>query len=132
MIFSTSQRRTASHIVNTRCRHEHLRSTTRKLSSAPTPTRAAQAFYCDVLGARQVWDEERPHNLSFILEGTRIDVNTSSPFQSTQVRLSVADPQELVERCWDAGYTVLVGQETAESAAVSVIDPFGRRIELVR
>ena len=132
MIFSKTQRRTTSNIVNTRRCHEHLRSTTRKLSNAPTPTRAAQAFYCEVLGARQVWDEEHPRGLSFILEGTRIDVNTTSARKSEPVRLSVADPQELAERCWDAGYSVLVGLETKEGATVSVIDPFGRRIELVR
>ena len=132
MIFSKSHSRSASHIVNTRRRHEHLRSTTRKLSTAPAPTRAAQAFYCDVLGARRVWDDERPRGLSFILDGTRIDVNTTSARRSEPVRLSVSDPQELAERCWDAGYSVLVGPETAEGAPVSVIDPFGRRIELVR
>ena len=132
MIFSKSQRRIACHIVNTRRRHEHVRPTTRKLWIAPTSTRAAQAFYCDVLGARQVWDEERPRSLSFIVEGTRIDVTTTAARKSEPVRLSVADPQQLAERCWDAGYSVLVGLETAEGAPVSVIDPFGRRIELVR
>lgn len=131
MIFSKSHRRSASHIANTRRRHEHHRST-RGLSIAPTRTRAAQVFYCDVLRGRQIWDAERAGNLSFIVEGTRIDVNTSFARESAPVRLSVADPQELAERCWDAGYSVQVGHETAEGAPVSVIDPFGRRIELVR
>jgi extradiol dioxygenase family protein len=102
------------------------------LSIAPTRTRVAQVFYCDVLRARQVWDAERAGILSFIVEGTRIDVNTSSARESAPVILSVADPQELAERCWDAGYSVQVGHETAERTTVSVIDPFGRRIELVR
>jgi catechol 2,3-dioxygenase-like lactoylglutathione lyase family enzyme len=99
---------------------------------APTPARVAQVFYCDVLGARQIWDEERPGRLSFILEGTRIDVHTSSADERAPVRVPVADPEDLAERCWDAGYSVHVAPEAAAGATVSVIDPFGRRIELVR
>jgi len=96
-------------------------------------TRLARAFYCDVLQGQQVWEEEtqRDASLSFIVEGTRIDVSASAAGDGRPIVLSVADPGALAERCWDAGYSVRVDDETA-GEAVSVIDPFGRRIDLVR
>ena len=131
MIFGKSHRRGSSHMVNTRRRHEHLRST-RGLSIAPTETRLAQAFYCDVLHGRQVWDSERAGSLSFIVQGTRIDVSMSASADSEPVVLSVGNPDALAERCWDAGYSVRVGHDGPDGTTISVIDPFGRRVELVR
>lgn len=94
--------------------------------------RAARAFYCGVLQGRQVSDPERDAKLSFIVEGTRIDVSPIAAHDGGPVTLSVVDPDALAERCWDAGYSVEVDDDVAGEAAVSVIDPFGRRIELVR
>ena len=98
-------------------------------------TRIARAFYCDILEGRQVWDGERERraDLSFIVEGTRIDVGgRGSGDDGEAVVLSVANPDALAERCWDAGYSVRVADEATGEAALSVIDPFGRRIDLVR
>ena len=97
-------------------------------------TRVARAFYCDVLQGRQVWEAERAGGLSFIVEGTRIDVGASPASDREPVVLPVLDPSAVAERCWDAGYSVRVpeGEDSTAGAAVSVIDPFGRRIDLVR
>lgn len=94
--------------------------------------RIARMFYCDVLHGRQVWDAERADNLSFVVEGTRIDVTHSSSLDIEPVVLSVSDPHALAERCWDAGFSVRIGRGASDSPPVSVIDPFGRCIELVR
>lgn len=112
-----------------RRRADRIRSTRRSVS-APNYSGVARAFYCDVLNGRQVWDSERIGSLSFIVEGTRIDVNTSAVDDSEPVILSVDNPDGLAERCWDAGYSVRV-EHDATGMTMSVIDPFGRRIELV-
>jgi hypothetical protein len=115
---------------DTRRRSKHLRG--RRAATFPVnQTRIAQAFYCDVLHGRQVWDAERAGGLSFIVEGTRIDVTTSAAADSDPLVLSVGDPAALAERCWDAGYSVRVSHDAETPPTVSVIDPFGRRIELV-
>lgn len=131
MLFKNSHRRNAAANPITRRRPEHSRSG-RRLTFALDQTRIAQAFYCDVLRGRQVWDSERAGTLSFIVHGTRIDVVTNARADGEPVVLSVGDPEALAERCWDAGYSVRVGHETEAAPTVSVIDPFGRRIELVR
>ncbi len=96
----------------------------------------ARTFYCDTLRGRQVWDTDGAGSsggaLSFIVSGTRIDVSTNIPAADTPVVLTVSDPHAVAERCWDAGYSVRVSHETEPAATVSVIDPFGRRIDLVR
>ena len=114
-------------------RNEHSR-VWRGSTTSLNRSRIARAFYCDVLQGRQVWDErhEGDSSLSFIVEGTRIDVSTSAAGDRKPVALTVLDPGALAERCWDAGYSVRVGDDPIEEAAVSVIDPFGRRIDLVR
>jgi len=70
--------------------------------------------------------------LSFVVGGTRIDVSTSIPVDGAPVVLTVNNPQILAERCWDAGYSVRVRHEAESAPMVSVIDPFGRRIDLVQ
>ena len=113
-----------------RRRDDRIRSP-RRLVSAPNHTRTARAFYCDVLNGRQVWDSERAGSLSFIVEGTSIDASTSAAGDREPAVLSVDNPDALAERCWDAGYSVRVDHD-ATGVTMSVIDPFGRRIELVR
>jgi hypothetical protein len=128
MLFRKSH--SAVNTLDTRRRSKHLRG--RRASSLPiNQTRTAEAFYCDVLHGRQVWDAERAGGLSFIVEGTRIDVSTNAAADSEPFVLTVSDPAALAERCWDAGYSVRVGHDGETSPTVSVIDPFGRRIELV-
>jgi glyoxalase/bleomycin resistance protein/dioxygenase superfamily protein len=138
MIFTTSvtERTSSVFSIGRRNGSRILRGST----APPNQARVARAFYCDVLQGQQVWagDEAREHDasLSFIVEGTRIDVNAggASDGEEEPVVLSVPDPGAVAERCWDAGYSVRVGgdDESATEAAVSVIDPFGRRIDLVR
>ena len=129
MSFSRFLRPNATARTTARRRDERVRST-RRSASAPNHTRLARAFYCDVLHGRQVWDSERIGSLSFIVAGTRIDVSPGAAGDSEPVVLSVDNPDGLAERCWDAGYSVRVDHD-ATGVTMSVIDPFGRRIELV-
>jgi hypothetical protein len=117
-------------MLDTRRRNERPKSG-RESSIAIDETRIARAFYCDVLQGRQVWDSERAGSLSFVVEGVRIDVSTNAASDSEPVVLSVASPDALAERCWDAGYGVRVDHD-ATGMTMSVFDPFGRRIELAR
>src|SRR3954463_10347489 len=95
---------------------------------------AARAFYGDALGGRQVWRAERreaPVSVWFLVGGTLVEVRPGiQPGETTMIRLRVADPCALAARCWDAGFTVRVDQAATGPATVSVIDPFGRRVEL--
>lgn len=113
-----------------RRRDERIRSA-RRSSGASNLLRIARAFYCDVMQGRQVWDSERAGGLSFIVEGSRIDVSPGAAGDREPMVLSVANPDALVERCWDAGYSVRV-EHDATRTTLSVIDPFGRQIDLVR
>jgi hypothetical protein len=130
MIFNKSYRHSALSTLDTRRRSDHPRFR-RTRSIARPHTHVARAFYCDVLDGRQVWDSERAGSLSFIVEGTRIDVSTSDAVDGEPVVLSVANPNALAERCWDAGYSVRVDHDATGVTTMSVIDPFGRRIELL-
>ena len=130
MLFKKSHKRGVPGLLDTRRRTKHLRI--QRAPSLPIDQRRiAHAFYCDVLHGRQVWDSERAGSLAFIVEGTRVDVITSGGTESEPIVLPVNDPGALAERCWDAGYSVRVGNDEADDATVSVIDPFGRCIELV-
>jgi catechol 2,3-dioxygenase-like lactoylglutathione lyase family enzyme len=131
MLFNKSHRHSALSTFDKRRRGDHLRFR-RTRSIGLDRTRVARAFYCDVLHGRQVWDSERAGSLSFIVEGARIDVSTSAASDGEPVVLSVANPDALAERCWDAGYSLRVDQNATGATTMSVIDPFGRRIELVR
>ena len=131
MLFRNSYRRSATVMLETRRRNKRPKPG-RDSAIAIDESRIARAFYCDVLHGRQVWDSERSDSLSFIVEGARIDVSTSAAGDSEPVVLSVGNPERLAERCWDAGYSVRVDHDAVGDATVSVIDPFGRRIELVR
>jgi hypothetical protein len=131
MLFRNSYKRSTTVTLNARRRNQRPKSE-REPPIAIDKTRIARAFYCDVLHGRQVWDSEGAGRLSFIVEGTRIDVSTSSAGDSEPVVLSVANPARLAELCWDVGYSVRVDHDATGEARVSVIDPFGRRIELVR
>ena len=130
MLFKGSYRRNATVVLDARRRNERPKSE-RESAIAVDNTRIARAFYCDVLHGRHAWDSERAGSLSFIVEGSRIDVSTSAAGDSEPVLLSVANPNQLAERCWDAGYSVRVDHD-GTGTTMSVIDPFGRRIELVR
>lgn len=105
-----------------------------RMPSAPDRVRLAHAFYGDALGGRQVWDAERSSDsasLCFIVSGQRVDVSTTHPVDHTRLILSVGNPHRFAERVWDAGFSVRVDNSGAGAPTVSVIDPFGRRIDLV-
>lgn len=59
------------------------------------------------------------------------DSGMRGPIVATPVRLVVDDPEEVAERCWDAGFTVQVIQDATGRASISLVDPFGHRIDLV-
>jgi catechol 2,3-dioxygenase-like lactoylglutathione lyase family enzyme len=130
MLFRKSYRR-SSMAIRSHGRGERP-TVRRETAIAIDTTRIARAFYCDVLRGRQVWDSEASGNLSFMIEGARIDVTTTVAADAGPVVLSVGNPEHLAERCWDAGYSVRVDHDETGDAAMSVIDPFGRRLELVR
>jgi catechol 2,3-dioxygenase-like lactoylglutathione lyase family enzyme len=132
MFFTKPLMNGASPVLNFDRRGDGLRF--RRESTTSLQAYIARAFYCDVLQGREVWEEESGHDggISFVVEGTRIDVGTSNMDDGEPLVLSVVDPGVVAERCWDAGYSVRVGDEDAGEAAVTVIDPFGRRINLVR
>jgi hypothetical protein len=131
MLFRKSYKR-SSMTISTARRHTGRPAARRESAIAIDTTRIARAFYCDVLGGRQVWDSECSSTLSFIVENARIDVSTSVAGGSEPVALTVSNPEHLAERCWDAGYSVRVDHDATGDATMSVIDPFGRRLELVR
>ena len=117
-----------------RSRPNERPSAAREAMSAAHHRWLARAFYCGALRGRQVWDAElsaESGTLSFIVSGQRVDVRPNTPVDHTPLILSVGNPQRLAERCWDAGFSVHVDNDTAGSPAVAVIDPFGRRIALV-
>ena len=137
MLFTGPSMHGAVSVLNPDHRIERARLG-RAYSNLFNETYIARAFYCDVLHGRQVWDElpDGEAGLSFIVEGTRIDVGRNAADDGTPIVLPVLDPAAVAARCWDAGHTVRVGlgeQSTAgREAVVSVIDPFGRQIDLVR
>ena len=108
------------------------RSRTRRLI-APSDASAARAFYCDALEGQQVWrvgGMGRRGTLSFLVAGALIEVGGAALGRGAPVVLDVDDPDELAQRCWDAGFTVRMHQDPTGRAPVSVFDPFGRRIDL--
>ena len=94
---------------------------------------AARAFYCDALGGRQLWRarhcDVRP--LQFLVAGTIIEVCPDLGSAVPHVVLTVDDPDLWAQRCWNSGFTVRVLDDETGRAPVSVIDPFGRRVDLV-
>jgi|GEM_PF-2216384 len=91
---------------------------------------AARSFYTDVLHGQQVWPDRRPGtapSLWFLVGTTLLEVtDTNAP----PVILEVDKPEEIAERCWDAGFPVHIRDEAHGTSILSVTDPFGRRIEL--
>lgn len=98
---------------------------------------AARRFYRGVLGGRQVWPTDRRRGLRslfFLVGDTLIEVDPSARAEPTVVELAVDSPNDLAERCWNAGYTVRLRDVAPDDScsAFLVTDPFGRSIALTR
>ena len=94
----------------------------------------ARRFYCDVLGGRQLWQAERraaPDVLLFRVGDTVLEVSTSRHQVVESVEIPVESPLDVAAQCWDAGSTVRLHAVGGDDT-VSVTDPFGRTITLVR
>lgn len=96
--------------------------------------RSARVFYGEMLGGRWI----RPPIVEsgafcgswFAVGGVRVEARADLGSRAAPILLHVDDPDALAQRCWDAGFTVRVRQDETGRAPVSVIDPFGRRIDL--
>ncbi|HKN65528.1 MAG TPA: hypothetical protein VJW73_04590 [Gemmatimonadaceae bacterium] len=108
----------------------HLHRSTAGQGAVRSQETAAQRFYQDLLGGRQVWPTGRRAigRLYFLFEQHIVEVgpvrSDVEPFE-----LAVDSPHDVAARCWDAGYTVrLLASEPR--GALAVVDPFGRAIQL--
>ena len=105
------------------------------VSSAAADPGAARTFYCDILLGRQVWPSAQtsnPGRLWFMVAGRVIETGPGMSRENGAIELPVEDPDEIAERTWDGGFTVLVHRYPFEAAELSIVDPFGRQIDLVR
>jgi hypothetical protein len=73
---------------------------------------------------------EAPGSLWFLIGGTLVEVSADPGAIRTAITLAVDAPYDVAERCWDAGFTVRLRHNGPRPADVSVVDPFGRRIDL--
>lgn len=113
----------------------HLLDEDRRSAVGEREIAAARTFYCEALGGRQV----RPAGLAgtdggslwFHVNGALVEAGSALHGPHTRVALSADDPALLAERCWDAGFEVRVHDDATGRTLFSVIDPFGRRIDLI-
>ncbi|HET9984552.1 MAG TPA: hypothetical protein VFQ38_13230 [Longimicrobiales bacterium] len=111
----------------------HTAAHGRPFAIAPVDIALARWFYCDVLRGRQVWPSERTAGraLCFEVGDALVAVRPDDRDVLTPVVLVVDDPVELAERCWDAGFTVQVGEPASGRVTVALTDPFGQRLVAV-
>jgi len=91
---------------------------------------AARSFYTEMLDGQQVWPTRRADaasSLWFLVGTTLVEV---TGVDALPIVLAVDAPDEIAERCWDAGFGVHVRDEADGTSILSVTDPFGRRIHL--
>jgi len=92
------------------------------------------AFYRDALRGRQVsvtGNAENRNSLWFLVGRTLIEVGPAVESATTPIVVYVDDPDEVAERCWDAGFRVRARRDAAGHVWVlSVVDPLGRRVDL--
>ena len=102
--------------------------------AAPSDLEAARAFYGDALRGRQLRLSPRrgtTAGLWFLVGGNIVEVRIGNGGAAAPIVIDVDDPDLLAQRCWDAGFTVRVGEDEAGRTPLSVIDPFGRRLDLM-
>jgi hypothetical protein len=94
---------------------------------------AAQSFYRDILGGRQLSPTEHDspaESLWFFVAGRLVEVCPAQGGTAETLELSVESPAAIAERCWDSGHTVRVPAD-ASTGSMIVVDPFGRSITLL-
>jgi hypothetical protein len=96
---------------------------------------AARKFYRGILGGRQVWPTDRRrglHSLWFLVGDTLVEVDPAPRAAPAPVEVAVDSPNEIAERCWNAGYTVRLRDPGADDSCSEFVitDPFGRSITL--
>lgn len=91
-----------------------------------------RSLYVDLLGGREVWPADAPREACYwyLLRGTLIEVTPRDSEEVRPLMVEVDAPLDLAMRAWDAGHTVRVHPQ-GERLRVSLIDPFGRRIDLL-
>ena len=102
------------------------------LPAPHVPASTIRSFYTDVLGGIEVCavDGVPPDDaLSFLVEDQLVEVRASRDDIADVLELTVAWPIDIAERCWDAGYTVRLDEDDADSV-LHVTDPLGRSIAL--
>jgi hypothetical protein len=100
---------------------------------APSAAELVRTFYEDVLGGRRVWPARRADTASglwFRVGSTFLEARAADGEVLPPIVLEVDAPEEVAERCWDAGFRVQVEDDAAGRTSLSVIDPFDRRIDL--
>lgn len=91
---------------------------------------AARWFYMEMLDGQQIWPKRRagaPRGLWFLVGTTLLEATGADPLP---VVIEVDAPEEVAERCWDAGFVVHARDEADGACILSVMDPFGRQIDL--
>lgn len=94
---------------------------------------AAREFYLEILGGREI---RRPQpagdaRLLFMVGGLLIETGPACPDGRGTAVMWADNVEDVASRCWDAGFTVLPSMDAPPMASVIVVDPFGRRIEIV-
>ena len=100
---------------------------------APHRLAAARTFYVEVLRGTLVRAARRHGDrvhLLFDIDDVLVETGPGTNV-GVPVLLHVDDPPPIAERCWDAGFSVRVLERPFGDAIVTVIDPFGRQIQLV-
>ena len=95
---------------------------------------AAWKFYCKVLGGRQVWRlgvAGGDGSLWFEVGNSLIEAGPQLRNARARMAFAVEVIEDLAARCWDAGFSVLVRERRHGPPSYAVIDPFGRRVDLV-
>ena len=107
---------------------------TEPTAAASSDVEAAQKFYCEALGGRQIRataGAEGAGELWFLVDGVLVKTGRDVCKSSAHVALRVDDAEETAVRCWDAGFTIRVHPGPLGSVRLTVIDPFDLEIALV-
>ena len=92
---------------------------------------AATAFYCDILNGTQA--RTAPANeLWFVVGGVLIETGPGAHTEWGRVAIEVENPEDVAAKCWDGGFTVRTEGGAPCSPRLTLVDPFGLEIALVK